>query len=395
MPSLTALRLPLLALAACVAIAAVPAGAAAAAGSGGVTLTLGGAGKAARGLADADVKPGAIAPAKKRAKRVTLPVQRIAVGKSATVALRGGVSFKAGRRALKLRSVRVELTTERVMVSARTGETRTAVFTSRLPKGKAKLDRSKTTAALSGATLVLTPKGAKLIRVKLGVRGVAAGKLGKLGVDARPRRRGDGGAQGGLPKAGPITNTPVVFTRPPDAVDIASATLTWRPKLRWLCYVEDATAVAGAANGPVENLDCPPEFGGPRDLVGSFVDFPFKSGWYHPPTGTAAVYFQGGVRFRYEAHGIDFSSTSPEIEINGADSRAIFTFDGTDGTPYDSERGVLVDLHPNPIQKPPSGTVNYVDIPATVPADAGASIFAGLYGANEPFGTMTVSFTTP
>jgi hypothetical protein len=388
-------RLPFLALAACAAVAAVPAGASAAVGSGGVTLTIGGAGKAAKGLADAGVKAGAIAPAKKRAKRVTLPVQSVTVGKSATVALRGGVSFKAGKRALKLRSVRVTLTAKQATVSAKAGKRRVTVFAAKLPKGKAKLDRSKTTAELAGAKLALTPKGAKLLRDKLDVSGVAAGAIGKLGVDARPRRKGNGGPQGGLPKAGPITNTPAVFTRPPDAVDIASATLTWRPKVSWLCYVEEASPVGGASNGAVETLDCPDSLGGPRDLVGSFVGFPFKSGWYHPPTGAAAVYFQGGVRFRYAAHGIDFSSTSPEIEINGGDSRAIFTFDGTDGTPYNSERGVLVDLHPNPIQKPPSGTVNYIDIPATVPADAGASIFAGLYGANEPFGTLTVSFATP
>jgi hypothetical protein len=395
MRPMTALRLPLLVLVACAALLATPAGASAAAGGGDVTLTIGGGGKAAKRLAGAGVKTGAIAPAKRPSKRVTLPVQSLTVGKSATVVLRGGVSFKLGKRSLRLRSIRVKLTAKWARVTANAGKTRTAVFAAKLAKGKAKLDRSKTTAKLGGAKLALTPKGASLLRAELGIDSIAAGALGRLGVDARPRKRSKDGAQGGLPKAGPITSTPAVFTRPPDAVDIVSATLIWRPKVRWLCYVEDATAVAGAANGPVENLDCPPEFGGPRDLVGSFVGFPFKTGWYHPPTGTAAVYFQGGVRFRYEAHGIDFSSTSPEIEINGGDSRAIFTFDGTDGTPYESERGVLVDLHPSPIQKPPNGTVDYIDIPATVPADAGASIFAGLYGANEPFGTLSVSFTTP
>ncbi|HYI79927.1 MAG TPA: HtaA domain-containing protein [Thermoleophilaceae bacterium] len=395
MPALTSLRIPLLALAACTAVAVMPASASAAPGSGGVTLVLGGTGKAAKSLANAGVKFGAIAPAKKRAQRIALPVRSITVGNSATVVARGGVSFKVGKRKLGLRSVRVALTAKRATVSAKAGKRRVPIFVAKLPTGKVKLDRSKTTAGLGGAKLVLTPKGAKLLRAKLGVSGVAAGALGKLAVNAGPRRRGSGGAQDGLPKAGPIANTPTVFTRPPDAVDIASASLTWRPKVSWLCYVEEANPVGGASNGVVETLDCPDSLGGPRDLVGSFVDFPFKSGWYHPPTGTAAVNFDGGVGFRYADHGIDFSSTSPEIEINGADSRAIFTFDGTGGTPYDSERGVLVDLHPNPIQKPPSGTVNYIDIPATVPEDAGASIFAGLYGANEPFGTMTVSFTTP
>ena len=62
---------------------------------------------------------------------------------------------------------------------------------------------------------------------------------------------------------------------------------------------------------------------------------------------------------------------------------------------YDNQRGVLVDLQPTPIQTPPNGTVTYTEVPATVPADAGASVFAGFYDANEAFGSMTVSFTTP
>jgi hypothetical protein len=391
------LRLPIVAIVACAALAAASAPASAAPGSGGVNLTVrGGA------LADSGVKVAAIAPAKKRGGRIALPIKTISVGKAANVVLRGGIRFKAGKRSLKLRAFRLKLTAGRVSISAKAGKRRVTIFATGLAKGKAKLDRSKTTAKVAGAKLALTKRGAKLLRNRLGVDEIAAGLLGKLGVNARPKSGANGGPGGGPgggptggggPQAGPIKNEPPVLARPAGAVDVTSASLIWRPRVSWICYVEDTSVFAGAANGPVETLACPS--GGPRDLVGSFTSFPFARGWYHSPTGTAAIYFQGGVGFRYTAHGINFSSANPEIEINGDASRAIFTFNGSQSTTYDNQRGILVDLHPDPIQTPASGTVTYTDIPATVPADAGASVFAGFYDANDPFGTMTVSFTTP
>jgi hypothetical protein len=387
----------LAALAACAVVAVVPATAAAAPGAGSASLTLGGSGKAAEALADGGVKAGSIAPAKKRGQRITLPVQTVTVGSSATVALRGGIRFKAGERILKLRSVRLVLKPRQATVSAKAGKRRVALFAATLPKGKAKLDRADTTAKLAGAKLVLTRKGAKLLRSKLAVDGIAAGKLGKLAVDAKPRSGSPGGGGpgggGGGPESGPIKNEPPVLARPAGAVDVTSASLTWRPREAWIQYInggEGTSVFDGVTNGPLEVKP-----GSSASLVYSFLGFPFASGWYHAPTGTAAIYLQGGVGFRWSDHGINFSSSKPEIEINGAASRAIFTFNGTESTKYDNQRGVLVDLHPNPIQTPPGGTVTYTDIPATIPSDTGASVFAGFYAADTPFGTMTLSFTTP
>lgn len=390
-------RPSLVALAACAVVAVVPATAVAAPGAGNVSLTVGGDGRAAEALADGGVKTGSIAPAKKRGQRITLPVQTVTVGDSATVALRGGIRFKAGKRVLKLRSVRLVLKPRQATVSAKTGKRRVALFAAALPKGKAKLDRADTTAKLAGAKLALTRQGAKLLRAKLAVDGIATGRLGRLGVDAKPRSGnggpGGGGPGGGGPESGPIKNEPPVLARPAGAVDVTSASLTWRPRETWIQYInggEGTSVFDGATNGPAEVKS-----GSSASLVYSFLGFPFASGWYHAATGTAAIYFQGGVGFRWSAHGIDFSSSKPEIEINGAASRAIFTFNGTEGTKYDNQRGVLVNLHPDPIQTPAGGTVTYTDIPATVPGDTGASVFAGFYPANTEFGTLSVSFTTP
>lgn len=384
-------RLPLSVVAACAALAAVPAAASAAPGSGGVNLTVGGGTLAASG-----VKVAAIAPAKKHGVRIALPIQTIAVGKSANVVLRGGIRFKAGKRSLKLRAFRLTLTSGRVSISAKAGKRRVTIFATGLSKGEAKLDRAKTTAKVAGAKLALTRRGARLLRKKLGVEDIAAGSLGKLGVDARPKTGGDGGSGGGSggggPQAGPLGTAPPILARPVGAVNVSSASLTWRPRESWIQYIHtgNGTSVSGGAvNGPLEVKD-----GDPTARVYSF-DFPFDSGWYEAATGKAAIYFQGGVGFRYSGHGIDFSSSKPEIEINGGASRAIFTFDGTEDTKYDNERGVLVNLHPSPIQTPPNGPIAYTDVPATIPAETGASVFAGFYPGNSEFGTLTVSFTTP
>lgn len=387
------LRFPIVAVAACAALAATSAPASAAPGSGGVNLTVGGG-----TLADSGIEVAAIAPAKKRGARIALPIQTITVGKTANVVLRGGIRFKAGKRSLKLRAFRLKLSTGRVTISAKAGKRRVTIFATGLAKGEAKLDRSKTTAKVAGAKLALTRRGAKLLRDKLGIDEITAGSLGKLGVDGRPQGGGGNGGSGGGPgggggpQAGPLGKEPPILARPAGAVDVTSASLTWRPRESWIQYIHTGNGTSvfgGATNGPLEVKS-----GDPEARVYSF-GFPFANGWYEAATGKAAIYFQGGVGFRYSGHGINFSSSKPEIEINGGASRAIFTFNGTEDTEYDDERGVLVNLHPSPIQTPPNGTVTYTDVSATIPAETGASVFAGFYPGNSEFGTLTVSFTTP
>jgi hypothetical protein len=385
----------LLALVACATALALPAVAGAAPGSGAVRVTIGGDGKTAKAIAAAGVKVGALAPAKRRGSRVMLPVQSLSVGGSAAVVPRGGIRFGAGGRTLKLRSLRVKLTSKRATVTAKPGKRRVAVFSAALLKGKARLDRSDMTAKLAGSKLALTRAGARLVRSKLALADLPAGRLGRLAIDARPKggsNGGSGGGPGGGPQAGPLGNEPPILARPAGAVNVTSASLTWRPRESWIQYIhtgEGTSVFGGAANGPPEVKG-----GDPTARVYSF-DFPFANGWYEAATGKAAIYFQGGVGFRYSGHGINFSSSKPEIEINGGASRAIFTFNGTEGSKYDNQRGVLVDLHPASIQMPPSGPVAYNDVPATIPQDTGASVFAGFYPANSDFGTLTVSFTTP
>ena len=113
-----------------------------------------------------------------------------------------------------------------------------------------------------------------MLRAKLAVAGISAGALGQLGVDAAPKggsggggggtKPGTGAPGGGVPESGPIKNEPPVLARPAAAVDITSASLTWRPRVSWVCYVQETSVFAGAANGPTDSLASP---GGPRNLV--------------------------------------------------------------------------------------------------------------------------------
>jgi Htaa len=403
-------------LAASGVVALTPASSAAVAGAGEVTLTLGGSGKAARALAGAGVGVRPIAPAKKRRKRIALPVAGIAVGSSATVAARGGIRFKAGRRAAALRSIRLRLTAGRATVSAKTGGRRLVVLAAELPKGKARLDRADTTAAVAGAQLRLTAKAAAFLRAKLGVSAIRAGVLGQLAVDARPRRGGadtpgPGGAGGGsgpgsgAPRSGPIAEAePPAPSRPATAVDVSGIAIAWYPRDSWIRYLTSGTggqdgifASGGATKQPPMATSDHPCSDVAYSGSGSF-DYGFgyapRSGWYDPPSQTAAIYGQGSVRFKWESHGIDLIASDPEIELSPSGSRAIFRFAGSGGTAYPNQRAALTSLDLAGQPTVVGNTRTYTAVRGRLTED-GQAVFAGFYPPpDDAFGCVTVSFTT-
>ena len=125
--------------------------------------------------------------------------------------------------------------------------------------------------------------------------------------------------------------------------------------------------------------------------------FPFARGWYDPATKTAATYFTGGVNFRFPAHGIDLDMKEPEIEINGASSRAIFRFDGRADTNPGNKRAVLVDLRTVAALRPwrdRARSATSVSRPRFRSA-ARKRVFAGFYLPGDTFGCISVSFSYP
>lgn len=392
-----------------IAIAVAPSGASAAPANS-ATLTIAGKGRAAEALRAAGVKIAAIAPARRRGKRVTLPVSTLTVGSAAKARLRGGLRFGAGRRRVRLRALRLDLATSSATLSAKAGKRRIAMFAATPSRSKAKLDPDADSAKLAGARLSLTRKGAALLRKRLGLGSLRAGPLGKLGVDARrpygggPGSGKPGGPGGGPPKSGPIYDEPPIMQRPGSAVDVTGIAIAWYPRDSWVRYVDSGTgpddgffATGGATKGAPMSTASHPCSDVAYPGSGQFdyrYDYAPKGGWYDPVSGKAALYGQGTVRFRWESHTIDLAASDPEIELAGDDSRAIFRFDGEDGTTYDGQRAVLVEL--DQTGQPTSsggGTFAYTAMRGALTAD-GESIFGGFYPAGDGFGCVSVSFTT-
>lgn len=394
--------LPLAALAAAVA---VPASASAASGT--TTIELSPRATAAKALRIA-----ATAPAAASRTRIALPVAagRVAAA-SATLEHRGGLTLRArsvkgarrrggprrsrsaarARRSLALTALRLELG-GRSRITARVRGRRHTVFALADRGRTLRLDAARGTVKLTRARIALTAKGAAAIRRGLRVDRVAPGAFGALTVDAAlppGSRPPNPGAPPGEspPRPGPITDETPLLARPATAVDVASATITWHPRSSFIRYISAGEGTR-ASDGAIAD---PPtvEPGSDVPLTYTFR-FPFRSGWFDPPSGVAGVYYRGAVTFSYRAHGIELTTREPEIEVNGGASRAIFRIG--------DKRAVLVNLDPSRAKSrtvsPDGKTHTFEEIPATIPQGGATPVFAGFYRPGDPFGWISVSFTT-
>jgi hypothetical protein len=397
-------------LAAVAALAVLlPCAPAAAAERGEAQLQLGG--KAAKQLERAGVAIGARRPAAGRS-RVTLPVTRADVGAIATVRLGGALRLRKGRRTVSLQGLRLSLRPRGATLSAAVGGRRMSALSGRYAPRRLSLDRSTGRVLLSTTTLKLARPAARRIARRLKLARVPGGALARLAVGIPAQTAPGSTAPGapGAPGGGGSATTPQQslprLARPATAVPITSASIDWHVRDSFVEYMNsgEGTSVAGGATAGAPQERC----GGGASYVYDFA-FPFAEGWYDPPSGTAAVYFEGAVRFRYSAHGIDITTSQPEIEINGESSRAIFRFKDADG----DRRGVLANMKrigtPAPAERchgdtGPAGSANpqvsgttytYERMAGEVPDGTADSVFAGFYLAGDPFGWFTVTFTTP
>jgi hypothetical protein len=380
----------------------LPAGASAAtpAGSGTSVLTLQTAALGVQG-----VTISAVAPAK--GSKFTFPVRTASVGKAAaTLGHSGGLRLRAGTRSVTLSAPQVRLA-EDSRLTAKIGKATVTVLT--VDGAKRKLNATTGSVALRGAKVRLTVAGAAALRRALKVKRLSPGALGTLTVEAKRGTTTTTGtptttapAGGTTPAATPTTpgtGTPTIdlggpapLARPATAVNVNAAGITWRVRESFIRYINTGEGTAtsrGATSEPPTVLP-----GSSEPLVYDF-HFPFKEGWYDPVSKTARVTSTGTVTFDYSAHGIKLTAADPEIEIAGGASRAIFVT--ANATP--AKRGILVKLDPAAAMSTthsPDGTAHaYAQIPGAIPADAGASVFAGFYVANDPFGWISVDFTTP
>ena len=381
---------------------ALPAGASAAtpAASGTSVLTLQTAALGVQGITTS-----AVAPAKAKGSTFTFPVKTASVGKAATVGHGGGLRLRAGTRSVTLSAPQVRLAKDS-RLTAKIGKVTVTVL--KVDGAKRKLNATTGAVALRGATVRLTVAGAAALRRALKVKRLSPGVVGTLTVDAKrvtttttgtPTTTPGGGTTPGATPTTPGTSTPTIdlggpapLARPATAVTVNAAGITWRVRESFIRYINtgEGTATSGGATSE------PPTVlpGSSEPLVYDF-HFPFKDGWYDPVSKTARVTYSGTVTFNYSAHGIKLTAADPEIEIAGGVSRGLFVT--ANQTP--AKRGILVKLDPaaaTSTTHSPDGTSHaYAQIPGSIPADAGASVFAGFYVANDPFGWISVDFTTP
>jgi hypothetical protein len=365
------------------------------------TTTIATTGGAADGLRAQGVRISAVAPARATRTRLRLPIAAGTLAGSATLDHSGSVRLRRGRRSVTLSRWQARLGT-RATLTARVAGRRMTVLQG--PAGsRLRLDSASQTASLAGARVTLTRAVASAIKRRLSLRRAPRGALGRVTVSAslrgappaRPLTPATGSPGGGTtPGGGGGTTTPSPapdslpkLARPPSATDATGATITWHVRDSFIQYInsgEGTSTSAGATSAPPAV-----EEGSAEPLVYAFR-FPFASGWRDAPSAKAALSYTGRVNFSYRAHGIDMDAQEPEIELNGADSRAIFRIDG--------KREVLVDLDLTKaasISTSPDGrTRTYERMPGFIPEGTGDSVFAGFYLPGDEFGWISVRFST-
>ena len=300
-------------------------------------------------------------------RRVALPV---AAGR------RGAADWRLGHRGtLTLRGRRVvrisrlELRVGRhTIVVGRVAGRRQRVFTT---SAHARRNRGTGRVILRDAPVRLAPAMARRL-------GATRARIGRLTVDARLL-------------AGSASRV-TLPARPPGAVDVAAGSVSWHLRDSFVQYLNAGEGIRvsdGARAGE------PTTRPGSDQLLVYDVDLPLRRGWHHPATGLTVLELGGAVALRYRAHGIDFAVRDAVVELGGSrPSRATFRFTGEAGDEFDGSRAPLVDLVPERARERTvqDGKTTLVEVPGRVPR--AKTVFSGFYQPGDPFGWMTVSFTT-
>ncbi len=397
-----------------VAAAALPSQSAAAV-TGTTQLKLDG--PVAQALRERGIRIGPIEPAKGGAQQISLPLAAGLAGSKATLLRhRGGIALEARDGDVARLTKLSLLLGSSSLLEAKVGGEEIELLKV-LPGGSRKVDAAAGKVRLERLRLKLTRAGAKALAAGLGLKALPAGRFATLSSNVAGLTSGDAGGSGNGPTTGsgsgpaqqatgcPLPSgagpsgegTPPLATRPPSAVDVTGASIDWHVRESFIRYIatgEGTSASGGASAEPPVLLP-----GASTPLSYDF-HFPFAGGWLDPGANpgspgddTAALYFNGALRFQYSGHGIDLLTSSPEIELAGGSSRAIFSVSEKGGAPA---RQVLVNLdlgRAGAITQSGS-SYTYERVPGAIPAGTASSVFAGFYAPGTDFGCFTVSFAT-
>lgn len=342
-------------------------------------------------------------PARRVSTAVVLPVARGILSGTRYLEHSGTLGFKRGTRRIVFRDLRTALSSSRASVSGVVAGKRVALLS--LAARRPAVSSSAGTALLPATKATLTARAATLVRRALKLKRLSRA-LGTVNVNAALRGRattgsGPSAAPGGTTSTpGGSTTTPgtptntKVFVEPPlpprpgDAATVSGATIDFAVRPSWIGYLASGN---GESDGTIVG-DGATESGGPP---ATNFGFPHAGPSWVTPLDATGLYFGGTLRFSHPAHGIEIVLKNPEIELNGASSRAIFRVDGPAITAESrGKRAVLFDLNLAAASRSTLlNTTTYADIPVTVTADAADGVFGGMYKAGDDYGTMTVSFT--
>ena len=331
-------------------------------------------------------------------RRVTLP---LAGGDAKALKTTGTLQLRTRKRSLTLGSVRFELGGN-PRISALLGGRRTTLL-----KLAVAPDVGTAGVRLERTSVTLSAAAAKAIASRLRVTKLPRGTFGTLAATASfgtsapsqpttPQPSAPSGpcrttTAGGTAPA-PGSGEPPVKARPAGARTVTAATLTWHPRESFVQYINSGEGTASSRGATADPPEVAP--GSDAKLVYSF-HFPFADGWCDPATGAARITFTGTVAFRYSDHAIDLRVNDPEVELDGPASRVIFRMTGSGDTDGGNQRAVVETLDVS--KAAVSGAAPsfaYERIPGAVPPGAASSVFAGYYLPGDPFGWVSISFTS-
>lgn len=350
------------------------------------------------------IRQNLVKPARVITGRPTYPVGKVAYGNTVRVDLLGSLKLSRKKRSIKVTGLTVYSAAGKPAIVRGTVRKR-AVNLFKVQGGKREFDADSGELARYG-TARLTAAGAKVINRNLatGRKKLRAGTVwGYFNLYALYKVTQNEDPEGETPVAPPVKTEPLGASPVQGA-----ATIKWYVRDTWVDYVSSGVGI-WADDGATAD---PPS--GPKQLAYSF-NFPFDSGWTVPealdrPENTL-IRGKGSVGFKFCAHTINFTTSDPEIEIDGDDnSRLIFRVNGLDGTAFPDQRAVMVKLIPSLAEDKVltdngdgTHTVSYTKIPGFIPADA-TGIFAGFYPAYSPefegqsprpdrFGSFSITYT--
>lgn len=245
-------------------------------------------GKAARKALRAGVRFSPQRPAKGGARRWRLPVSSVMpLGNLIGVSHKGAIRLRAGKKRIRITGLHASIG-RRSLLSGQLDRRQVDLFRIVAPARNRTIDYEAGSVELRAARLVLLPKAAKLLRSRLGRRGIKPGAFGVAKVSADVTSTG-------MPPLAKLDGPPTpggaaMSARPAGAVDLVDGTVRWSPRLSWLDYLRQGEGPSAEDGASFE---------------ANAYTLPVTGGWYDEATDQAVVETSGTTRFRFIGHFID------------------------------------------------------------------------------------------